>query len=776
MTGFLPCLLGLLICTSCVKDEWEGKGNTTEQGKLTINVGKADLVVKNPMSTRAASDFEKVKDLNLVVANGEGKIDVIYYWSEENSASSDPGWNTSSSDTDVIASIVLDAKDYSAYSFLLLANHGSKLEKSMTLTAIRQIKDGPSMQNQGVPVSDKLFVEKSGKEIQFTSGTDTPNILNMELERTVAMITVALENKNMKGGITIEPRRISLYNVPTSCYVGMPNNADATVPNIEHVKAGESKSVLYNWGTLSSENTKIGGHAGEYLDYALFLYENIHNSGFGAQDGRETWKRPAGVDADKDKLKAYLDKDGCTCSYLEVEAIYRNTDDHAYGTIKYRFLLGENITDNFDVKRNTHYQITLTLSGTAATEGGQFNDKGEFVVDGNQPGATWRVESDLDNPAILSDGVQINGSGEYIHLPMAGQAGKEWSVTLEEYGTYGIGWIYGKSSGGDMWQSINTAGFGSGTVSGTIDADMEKNGLWIYIQPWLPGLNGEVYPLSRENIYNHIKEQKKISRTLTINFTVDKRTQKIDVVQYLPCAFRLTEEEAKRIFGDQNLHYENKYLYMFLERVDHEPLSWGFSGHVLDDNQAEGFQNSYHLIAKAKGHEDHYRVAEEYLPWGKHPYNGDNGSAMINAIQYHLGYPQGKPNFDVSPDQYFQKPDNVFDGDAINDFGTAALAYYWAIPSIEEWQAIEKALLGGQLADANLSPEQYWTSDAVTTNVQISDGKYEDGKTHAFTYQLGKELDKVTAEGTYPKEQRALRSKSLPYRLIGLVKFLSDKN
>ena len=72
-------------------------------------------------------------------------------------------------------------------------------------------------------------------------------------------------------------------------------------------------------------------------------------------------------------------------SYIEVVANYKKKNIEI-GTIKYRFFLGKNYYDDFNVERNTHYKITLLLSGT-----------------GGKDEVSWRVETDMEREINVSD-------------------------------------------------------------------------------------------------------------------------------------------------------------------------------------------------------------------------------------------------------------------------------------------------------------------------------------------------------------------------------------
>lgn len=746
---FLICLLGFLTCTSCAEEDWKERGGTLRTGELTIRIGMADLMVKDPMSSRAAEDFGVVKDFTLVVAKGD-RILSTHYWDGEQQGD----W---SQDARFIACKTLEEDaDYSAYSFLAIANAGNTLgDKS--LDDIRHLKNESLKEIPGIPVSDKLFVEVSGSKVK-PSGDGF--MLDLLLERPEAMITVVLEAaENLDPGITIEPTKISLYNVPNSCYLGIKNNTDNPDLGITHSKNGESKQVLKNWGVLSKDNPKVGNH--DDTSDALFLYENLHNPGFGAEETEQQWKRPKSVEKTIKAISDYLNAPGCTCPYLEIEAYYENTTKGAYGRVVYRLLLGEDVVEDFDIKRNTHYKITLRLSGTAAIEGGQFDSNGNFLANGGSNEMTWRVESNLGNPGLVTGDININATGDYIFIPMAGKPGTVWTVQLENNKESEFIHAYGKlpDISYEGWGTINS----KTKIQGTFD-DKSEGGVWIYAQPWTRGGSYDEMDSPADEYDDIIKREKngEITRSATLVLEASGKKQEIKITQYISCAFKIDGETAHKILG--SLHPDKtEPLYCLLDRVDRAPMPWGFSNHVLDDNQAEGFQNAYHLIDKSKpDHTHHYELAVEYLPWGQKTVGEDQGSAMIQSIQYHSGYPNSLPDIG-DPNDYFSQAQSLPDLTEPGDY--SKWSYYWAIPSIEEWQLIEKALKQGELSKANLAPSQYWSSDAVTTNVAGSAGN-----TESFTYQLYKGLDNIQADGTYPDTQRALRSKALPYRFIGLMK------
>ncbi|HOG25279.1 MAG TPA: hypothetical protein PLM86_03725 [Bacteroidales bacterium] len=196
-----------------------------------------------------------------------------------------------------------------------------------------------------------LSPDEAGSESPVYIASDKQ--FDVYLKRLVAMVTVAFDRNDnvtpLDDYVTITPTRIALKNVPAT------------------MRLGENKITAA--GTSIAEGDLVEDPTGVSLDLsshttsnpALFLYENRQPNGVYTDD--QTMKIPAGHTA------ANLHTN-YTCSYLEVTANYSDItpSDPKAGTITYRFFLGKNVTDNFDVERNTHYKVTLVLKGKARSE------------------------------------------------------------------------------------------------------------------------------------------------------------------------------------------------------------------------------------------------------------------------------------------------------------------------------------------------------------------------------------------------------------------------
>lgn len=757
---FWPLFLLMMMCGACQKDDIRDIAETEKS--MTIRVLLPDPEVTAPMTRAGATDFDRITDLNVVVADKSGTIEHSYYYNGDNEGTTDPTYSTIGGVLEVhFSKDYVQTNDLASKSIFLVANYGKDLstESLDNVRELRALKQSSS-DTPGVPNGCMMFaeaVDKGGSHTHPDTG-DTGKRLEANLVRTVAMVTVKIDGSGLNKNIMITPTAISLHRVPTDCYIGNPNNDVTAGENGRIAETGEFKDGLqYSWDPIvgtatqtggysewSSHGTVTGGHYSEdnYGDQSiapLFLFENLHGEKFGeplTESDHQGGKRPAGTENNPDKI----DEATQNCSYLQVDANYMKVEDDGTpkfsGKVSFRFFLGSDVYKNFDVTRNHYYQVTLVLSGNGVTEGGQVgtDEDGNTILEANPEDVTWRVDSDLSTASFLTGDVNLNASGEYFYVHVAADPGVKWSVTGR--GDYFV-WAYGKVDGG-------AAGWGSLAMGSTSVAPIDNSGtLLFYAQPLVYG--------------DWAPESQSITLTLTPS---DGSPTSITITQYSPLRITLSATEypyIQEIFGKSSVDF-------LMDRIDREALPWGFYGEVLDRNHADGFDNTLHLIDKTPDcGKDHRTFAERYLPFGTADKTTPDmgGSAMIYAFMLYSNQnttPSGDPATNVLI-QDFPVIDRTQD--------QTNTKYYWTIPSIEEWQIIEKAARDKGILDTDfpiLDWFKYWTSDAVT---RVSEPK--GGYTHAFTYQFNQGLDALKEGDEYPITQRALRTERLRFRLISVA-------
>ncbi|MDE6825265.1 MAG: hypothetical protein K2J18_00720, partial [Paramuribaculum sp.] len=134
---------------------------------------------------------------------------------------------------------------------------------------------------------------------------------------------------------------------------------------------------------LGNENGLLGSTHSENAN-ALYFFENNQ----GDFKDQERYYKPqqwaqVGTNITQPGQPDYRD-DVENGTYIEVEAYYvsDNEENPSRGPIRYRFMLGKDITYNYDAERNHHFKLTLGFNGWA-----------------NQP--DWHIEYEEPDPALV---------------------------------------------------------------------------------------------------------------------------------------------------------------------------------------------------------------------------------------------------------------------------------------------------------------------------------------------------------------------------------------
>lgn len=211
---------------------------------------------------------------------------------------------------------------------------------------------------------------------------DSPEAyLHAWLRRSCSKVTIDFDGSELRDNIHVYIRRATIHNLPKSCKLGMPNRA-ANMSEVytfkedtqtsKYVPTKDADEICYgttadyhNWPNVSkgSPTIKLPGIDSLHAQNApsLFLYENMKGSSTDEKETKEQIASDNGLvigstDVEDNMLGA---------SYIEVEGyyVYSSSGEVSQGPIIYRFMLGENETDNFDVERNRHIKLTLKLRG-----------------------------------------------------------------------------------------------------------------------------------------------------------------------------------------------------------------------------------------------------------------------------------------------------------------------------------------------------------------------------------------------------------------------------
>lgn len=200
------------------------------------------------------------------------------------------------------------------------------------------------------------------------------------LYRLASKVTVAFDGTGLKEGVSIYIKKLRIKNIPNSCFLGKDNkvqNSNGLQKTGEEVVYSSSTTYDSSHETLINKDIpfyprkqEIGedgvirwikdpdSHS-ETNPNSLFFYENMQGKG---PDKRQTDKDN---DGNLDELYPYDKMPEAT--YIEVETHYVSTNPQRPGVcdITYRFMLGQDISTDYNAKRNCHYKLTLHLNGFA---------------------------------------------------------------------------------------------------------------------------------------------------------------------------------------------------------------------------------------------------------------------------------------------------------------------------------------------------------------------------------------------------------------------------
>lgn len=197
--------------------------------------------------------------------------------------------------------------------------------------------------------------------------TPNTNSIHSWVRRAVSKVTVDFDGTNLKEGVTVYIKNAVLKDVPDSAFLGKPSAVG--MDNIQYTTS--TYSISYgegedhsSWPMVTKASKFSPSEIWETTDVTSFHDDNAK--------ALPCYENMQGTHEDKSKLQD-TDGDGIIDSntkdgvdngtYLEVEGYYvaNRPEYKSEGKIIYRFMLGNNATNNFDLVRNHHYKITMNF-------------------------------------------------------------------------------------------------------------------------------------------------------------------------------------------------------------------------------------------------------------------------------------------------------------------------------------------------------------------------------------------------------------------------------
>lgn len=388
--------------TGCVDDMIDngviGEGEAIVDMSLCFNV-----FTEVDVNTRSAgTSLDNINDLHVFVYDNNGhfimarKIDD--YNVETRNLSADEQQTASTSETKVTkATFKIQNLAYGKYRMYAVVNMGVDfLDRFESLTADADGK-GVTLENStpedlmAIPLvwdntnlaanGQMLGAFRNGADSKYGEGASDPYVtvnatrvsVHSWVKRAASKVTVAFDTKKLNKDVNIYIQSVRVRDIRRSTTLGTTAMPDApqkcdlisegeqvdysSLPGAADAGNGNRGLLIYNG--FNADNY-YGSHS--HASEAVFFYENRQ------PDGPKDCKLQ---DADRDGIVdddlSVLKDDSPYGTYLEVQAYYKSTapGNAVEGPITYRFMLGANERQSFDVQRNHHYKVTMSFNGNA---------------------------------------------------------------------------------------------------------------------------------------------------------------------------------------------------------------------------------------------------------------------------------------------------------------------------------------------------------------------------------------------------------------------------
>ena len=416
-------ILFLMIATvtSCY-DEFM-KQELIGEGKASISATLDFKPMSSALSrTRAAGDA--LKDINSlhVLLYGEDKK-LIKNWKIEEYTVSNEGRNDSDAENGSSAETstkratfkLPEEIGFGKYYMYAVANIPDLLTNSAYSEAIKTV-DGL----KNIPLTwDSEDVANNGQMIGFFTKSSAPALsaddeslivneksvkLHAWLRRAASKVTVAFDGSKLKEGVFIYLQSVQIKDIPSQCYLGKENNVGKegytlAVPEngpdmidgeiITYHEGDKAEDFEYGEGCADHRVTVGSPHFGSHDETApaLYFYENMQGAGDNMPDKRQDADGNGSLDHPGLPDDAtYRLKDAVPYgTYIEVHAHYisNNSERLGNGHIIYRFMLGQDVINDYNAKRNCHYKLTLKFKNFA-----------------NE--ADWHIEYEEPEPGVMT--------------------------------------------------------------------------------------------------------------------------------------------------------------------------------------------------------------------------------------------------------------------------------------------------------------------------------------------------------------------------------------
>lgn len=391
LAALLWCVLTVASCTNEDFDKGSS-GPDVPKGlpvTLKLNIGTPDVPVVETKALDNGTQFGSINNLAVLVYNEKGENPIVTYV---------PGLNGGTE----VTGIKFNAKT-GKYKIYVLTNVGSEdaanaytTERALLAAQFESAAPGGGEMMLGF-VSDKSYADS---RTQYDSGQN--NVIDITGDGDYYAKVVPPYSK-----ITFKITK----NLPSDKHVYLA----ITEVNVRNLPVKYSLLPYQNWaiGDVSTGTSNLYKNASAKPEEEVgelatgknfYMFENLQGVNNTTGNTDPMLKTPAGLtvptseDGKIDYATWFQKWTTVPCTYIEVKGHYTiftsegKVNHVGDGEINYRFFLGENSTSDFNIKRNTHYNVTLAFTDLAG--------KNELQYE-------WRVQADLAHSTFYPKGTLV---------------------------------------------------------------------------------------------------------------------------------------------------------------------------------------------------------------------------------------------------------------------------------------------------------------------------------------------------------------------------------
>lgn len=523
----------------------------------TRSSGTALAGVDNMILFIYRADSKELADVRYS-EKGELKNLSVFMKDQPGANTGSPGGNQAEATTQR-ATFTLTNMESAYYYIYAVANVGDRYisrDKEKAMADFRHPDDLLSMslewnENDISANRQMLGYMTSGDYAHYEEGLEAPSVgvgvnsnrLHCWLKRAASKVTVVYDGSGLHDNIWIYVKNVRIKDIPRRCLLGKENTVKAEselIENGEMISYDNGSTNWSDWLAIAKGSPKKGavvdgpnGTPAVHSEYAeaLYFYENNQGDyeGKSSYDKRQIWDHLGWI---PEKGQEDYKDNVPYGTYIEVDAYYvsNNPGQISRGDIKYRFMLGQNVSYNYNATRNHHYKVTLGFKGYANQpdwhivyqEDGevqvptnpyymsyQYNRRSEFPIRINGNPQSVEVEIVENNWAPFE---QRPGQADYMQVPDQ-RPGTASSVTEQPF-EWNRDVYTNNISGGSAYYGLQSPYSSSGAANYSYTAKQRQAGAPSQVTPiWAGFLALQVPGITRDDISPYLLEGLSYSNT-----------------------------------------------------------------------------------------------------------------------------------------------------------------------------------------------------------------------------------------------------------------------